>query len=190
LTGFSMTLLRMLAFMPGEPPGPGRRSAIEGRSQPGASAAGQRAAPAAVQTVQAGALAANEPLEGFDGNWRRLAEGLPGLVRQLAMQCELAGHDQRGLCLRLPSGQQTLLAGFGDKLKAALAERLGAQVRVDIEVVEEAGTTSPAAQRAREAADRQSEAEAAIRADPFVQTLVRECEASINNIRPLTGTGN
>lgn len=214
--GFSMTLLRMLAFMPGEPPAPpvGGRGDKAGRSAADAPAAGQPTVAATVQTVQATAVAANENLErfdgpvgrptpsgvedfpgrqgfsGFDGDWRRLAEGLPGLVRQLAMHCELAGHDPGGLRLRLPAGQRTLLAGFGDKLKAALAERLGAGMRVDIEVVEQAGEASPAAIRAREAADRQSEAEAAIRADPFVRTLVRECEASINNIRPLTGTGN
>jgi DNA polymerase-3 subunit gamma/tau len=194
--GFSMTLLRMLAFMPGEPPSvppPGRRTDSESRSAAHALAAGQGgAAPASApaRTVQASAMAANEVLEGFDGDWRRLAESLPGLVRQLAMHCELAGYDQRGLRLRLPAGQRTLLAGFGDKLKAALAERLGAGMGVDIEVVEQVGAVTPAAIRAREAADRQREAEAAIHADPFVQTLVRECGASINNVRPLTGTGN
>ena len=196
--GFSMTLLRMLAFMPGEPPiapGPGTRKQPESRTSGGGSSPTRRSAaatPAAasLQTMQAGAPAANEPMEGFDGNWRRLAEGLPGLVRQLAMQCELAGYDQRSLLLHLPEGQQTLLAGFGDKLKAALAERLGAAIRVEIEVVAQAGEASPAALRAREQADRQSDAEQSIRNDPFVQTLVRECEASIHNIRPLTGTGN
>ena len=189
--GFSMTLLRMLAFMPGEPsdPSPGKRRGVEPQ-RPGTTAATRQQGPAAALKtgVQSTAVAANESLDGFDGNWRRLAEGLPGLVRQLAMQCELAGHDPRNLRLRLPEGQQTLLAGFGDKLKAALAERLGAAVRVEIEVVAQAGEASPAAVRAREQAGRQNEAEAAIRQDPFVQTLVRECEATINNIRPLTGT--
>ena len=213
--GFSMTLLRMLAFMPGEPAAtpPSKRAGQENRQTGTASATGQRAPSATVQTVQPAAVAANKNLErvdgspgrqnpsgvdgfpgrqsipGFDGNWRRLAEGLPGLVRQLAMQCELADYDPRSLRLRLPEGQQTLLAGFGDKLKAALAERLGTGMRVEIEVVSQAGEASPAAARAREQADRQSEAEAAIRDDPFVQTLVRECEATINNIRPLAGTG-
>ena len=200
--GFSMTLLRMLAFMPGEmPAGPSGRRGGDGRSA--AQALGRPAA-AGVQAGATAALAANEPLEkgfqpptsekqgnfSFDGDWRRLAEGLPGLVRQLAMQCELAGHDPHSLRLRLPEGQKTLLAGFGDKLRTALADRLGAGVRVEIEVVAAAGQASPAALRAREQADRQGEAEAAIRDDPFVRTLVRECEASIHNIRPLTGTGN
>jgi DNA polymerase-3 subunit gamma/tau len=187
--GFSMTLLRMLAFMPGEPP-PGKGVRNEDGRNRITSATGQRSLTASMQTVPSAAVAANESLDGFDGNWRRLAEGLPGLLRQLAMQCELASHDAHSLHLRLAEEHQTLLAGFGDKLRSALAERLGTDVRVRIEVVAQAGAASPAAARARESDARQSEAEAAIRADPFVQTLVRECEASINNIRPLTGTGN
>jgi DNA polymerase-3 subunit gamma/tau len=192
--GFSMTLLRMLAFMPGQPSDtpPGKRPSTDTRQASHSPSAGQRPTPTPTQkSVQpTAAVAANESLDGFDGNWRRLAEGLPGLLRQLAMQCELAGHDPNNLRLRLPSGQQTLLAGFGDKLKAALAERLGGGVKVDIEVVAQVGEASPAAARAREQASRQSEAEAVIHRDPFVQTIVRECEASINNIHPRTGTGN
>ena len=46
---------------------------------------------------------------------------------------------------------------------------------------------SPAAARAREQAARQDEAEAAIRSDPFVQALMRECDATVSNIRPLAG---
>ncbi|MEW6677352.1 MAG: DNA polymerase III subunit gamma/tau [Pseudomonadota bacterium] len=216
-TGFSMTLLRMLAFMPGLPPeGPSGERA-DGARRSAAQALGQ-AARAGVQVAATTAMAANEPLLNdfqsvshsiplppaqpplqsavgesgmpFDGNWRRLAEGLPGLVRQLAMHCELAGYDSNSLRLRLPDSQKPLLAGFGDKFRVALAELLGAGVRVEIETVAQAGGASPAAQRAREVADRQSEAETAIRTDPFVQTLVRECEVQINNIRPRTGTGN
>ncbi|MEW5771439.1 MAG: DNA polymerase III subunit gamma/tau [Pseudomonadota bacterium] len=208
--GFSMTLLRMLAFLPGTapaapvPPPSGRRFESGGGGEAGMAARGLAAA---VQAPRPGAVAANESLDiadeaavpqpvagealpGFDGDWRRLAEGLPGLLRQLAMQCELAGYDARGLRLRLPEAQKSLLAGFGDKLKGALAERLGAGVRIDIEVVADAGAASPAAARAREQADRQADAEAAIHDDPFVRTLVRECGATVNNIRPRTGTGN
>lgn len=195
--GFSMTLLRMLAFMPAqavpEPP-PGRRERQPEAATLYARSPSQSPAGAGPGTVSASAqdtpVAANEPLDGFDGNWRRLAEGLPGLVRQLAMQCELAGHDARRLHLQLPAAQRTLLATFGDKLKAALAERLGAELKVVIETVEQEGVSSPAAQRAREVAQRQQMAELALAEDPFVQTLVRECDANVNNIRPRTGTDN
>lgn len=185
--GFSMTLLRMLAFMPGEPAhGPPREGVERHRDPPTAYA--QSPARTAAGAAAARPRAANDSLGGFDGNWRRLAEGLPGLARQLAMQCELLHHDTENLRLALPIEQKALLAGFGDKLKAALEERLGPAVRVEIEVVERAGAGSPATQRAQEAARCQQAAALALDEDAFVQTLVRECAASIDNIRPRTGT--
>jgi DNA polymerase-3 subunit gamma/tau len=102
------------------------------------------------------------------------------------MQCELASHAGQSLRLRLPEGQKSLLANFGDKLREALAEKLGGVIQLDVELVADT-RASPAAARAREQADRQSEAEAAIQGDPFIQTLARECDATVNNIRPLAG---
>jgi len=102
------------------------------------------------------------------------------------MQCELASHAGSNLKLRLPEGQKSLLASFGDKLRDVLAEKLGGFVKLDIELVVDTNA-SPAAARAREQADRQSEAEAAIRGDPFIQALERECDATVNNTRPLAG---
>ena len=223
--GFSMTLLRMLAFAPASsddmpPSGGKRREDSAARPEGGAAAALQAsrvsspiqaAAPVFASTAQT--PAANESFEApetkggsavsaaFDGNWRRLAESLPGLVRQLAMHCALASHDAQRLSLRLPESQQALFAAFGDKLKVALAERLGSHIRIEIEMVAvgggaagteaaELGNATPAAERAREQASIQSEAEAAIRDDPFVKTLVRECEASVLNIRPLVSGKN
>ena len=189
--GFSMTLLRMLAFTPGG--APEDRSALPGatpRTTPAAgnasAPAGRPAAPVALRTDLPAANEVRATASGFDGDWRRLAESLPGLVRQLAMQCELIRHDATRLCLRVPESQKPVLAGFGDKLRDALGERLGRGIRVDFELVADT-QASPAAARAREQAARQDEAEAAIRADPFIQTLVRECDATVGNIRPLAG---
>ena len=199
--GFAMTLLRMLAFIPGgvpadraEPAGGAGRPVPHGREAPATVKA-----PAAA--LLADAPAANEadtpPAAGKDanGDWRGLAESLPGLVRQLAMQCELVSRAGTNFRLRLPESQKSLVAGFGDKLRDALAEKLGTAVRIDIELAAET-LASPAATRAREQAARQAEAEAVIRDDPFIQSLVRECEATVTNIRPLatparlTGTDN
>jgi DNA polymerase-3 subunit gamma/tau len=142
--------------------------------------------------AQAGVTdAANEPLPPVAiradpvaaGDWRALAESLPGLVRQLAMQCEQIERHDSLLRLALPEGQKALLSSVGDKLRAALAEKLGGEIRIEIELVADT-RQSPAAARAREQAARQSEAERVIHDDPNVQILARECDATLSNIRP------
>ena len=231
--GFSMTLLRMLAFAPGEAPPPSARASTpEVTATTAANKPQQRSAAAALSALGTHnasrtqipvAVAANEappsiapvavPISlptsrpeiptqqvatpkpettpsrapanianpGHD--WRPLAESLPGLVRQLAMQCQQLERSDTLLRLALPEGQKALLASVGDKLRTALAEKLGQGVKIDIELVIDTDQ-SPAAERAREQAARQSQAEIAIHNDPFVQTLVRECAASLSNIRP------
>ncbi len=207
LAGFSMTLLRMLAFVPGDgpsPPGGDRRR--DSSPPPGVGAKAALAAAVPTRPAAGVQVAANEgPLPVSCGaaestpvpapEWRALAESLPGLARQLAMQCELVSRVGNHLRLRLPESQKTLMnAGMSDKLRDALADKLGGVVKLDFELAADTAA-SPAAARAREQAERQGEAEAAIRSDPFVQALVRECEATPGNIRPLatgerrTGTG-
>ncbi len=204
--GFSMTLLRMLAFAPGD--APAARAPAPAPVNANTSAAPMRAPAAAAMAsvataraaIQPGAAAANEPLppahvapraaaepvvpaNASSGDWRQLAESLPGLTRQLAMQCELTERNDSLLRLHLPESQKALLASVGDKMRAALAEKLGGSIKVEIDLVADT-RQSPAAERARELAVRQSEAEQAIHDDPFVQTLVRECDATLTNIRP------
>jgi DNA polymerase III subunit gamma/tau len=256
--GFSMTLLRMLAFAPGDASPPAKRaSSSENAAVSAANKPAQRSAAAALsalgthnspRTHMPVAVAANEtqpapapveaprsisastppvavpgvviaevaiaevasahvatphvaiphvaspkleapsPRNAIDAaatlhDWRALAENLPGLVRQLAMQCQQLERSDTLLRLALPEGQKALLASVGDKLRAALTEKLGHGVKIDIELVNDTHQ-SPAAERAREQAVRQSQAEISIHNDPFVQTLVRECAASLSNIRP------
>ena len=200
--GFSMTLLRMLAFAPGDTPPAARATPPLARPE---TRLETRPAPAARPTaaMQPLAQAANEPMvealsdgPGADrtpalahptgresADWRALAESLPGATRQLALQCERLSHEGPTLRLRLPESQKSLLDNFADKLKAALAEKLGDDLKVEFELAAEIGQ-SPAVARAREQAARQTAAETAIHADPFVQTLVRECGATLSNIRP------
>ncbi len=197
--GFSMTLLRMLAFAPGDAPAARAPAPVTANAPATPSRSAAPAASAAMQprAQVAVAVAANEPLTppppdqrvqsepvAASGNeWRPLAESLPGLVRQLAMQCEQIERTDAVLRLRLPEGQKALLASVGDKMRAALAEKLGNAIKIEIDLVADT-RQSPAAERAREQAVRQSEAEQAIHDDPFVQTLVRECDATLTNIRP------
>jgi DNA polymerase-3 subunit gamma/tau len=123
-----------------------------------------------------------------DRDWRDIAESLPGATRQLAMQCQRMEHSGQVLRLRLPENQKTLLDNFGDKLKSALSEKLGEGLQVEFELAT-GGIQSPAVARAREQGARQKQAETAIHADPFVQTLVSECDATVTHIRPLSAAG-
>jgi DNA polymerase-3 subunit gamma/tau len=212
--GFSMTLLRMLAFAPGD--APAARAPVHTSSNATVTTVAAAATiptrtptrPAAVALSAASssnshrppiaiAAAANEPLPAAGliqtianpscltnvSDWRSLAESLPGLVRQLAMQCEQTERSDTLLRLALPESQKALLASVGDKLRAALAEKLGAPIKIEIDLTADT-RQSPAAERAREQAVRQSEAEQAIHDDPNVQLLVRECDATLTHIRP------
>jgi len=195
--GFSMTLLRMLAFSP-EPgdSGPGRRAPeTSGRSAEATAsvrAAAPAPAPAAAAVPEAAPAPAADrsapqpaaPESRFDGDWFSLTRRLNGAVKQLASLCELVGHAPGELRLRLPEAHKGLLDGFGDKLRAALREQLGAATRVDISLGQTRGD-SPAEVTTRARAARQREAEAAIHADPFVQTMIAECGATISDIQPL-----
>ncbi|QQC64796.1 DNA polymerase III subunit gamma/tau [Paraburkholderia ginsengisoli] len=127
-----------------------------------------------------------DPL-GFNGDWPALAVGLPlkGISYQLAFNSELMALDGNTLKLNVPVPQYAEASQVA-KLKTALAERLGRQVEVLVEVG--AARRTAAAHDAAMRAQRQREAEREIGADPFVQSLIREFGASIvpGSIRPIT----
>ncbi|HRH81074.1 MAG TPA: DNA polymerase III subunit gamma/tau [Thiobacillaceae bacterium] len=185
--GFAMTLLRMLAFEPAPGiPGEGRGAGGEGHGESAATpvpvpksspaTAAPQAQPPAMEAPSSSAPAGND--------WVDLVSGLTGGVRQLAGYCELVARDTNELRLRLPEAQKPMLDGFGDKLRAALRERLGERIKVIIEL----GATSGAAPmeiQSRQRAQRQAEAEAAIRQDAFVQAMQRDTGATVSDIQPL-----
>ena len=189
-TGFSMTLLRMLAFRPEE----------GGANCASAAAFAQAAKPSkplarttiAAPTVASAAAskldvenAATERLPIAD--WLAIVGQLKltGLTRELVQQAELVAYDHRSITLRGPI--KSLAGGPAlDKLKAALAEHFGRPVAVMVEVGAVKGATVAAA-KSDERAARQAEAEAIIDADPFVQTLVRDFGASVvpGSVKPV-----
>ena len=147
------------------------------------------AAAAPVQAVDSRPLPAAVPLDalGFKGDWPALAVDLPlkGISYQLAFNSELMALDGNTLKLNVPVPQYAEASQVA-KLKAALAERLGQNVDVLVEVG--AARRTAAAHDAAMRAQRQQEAEREIGADPFVQSLIREFGASIvpDSIRPIT----
>jgi DNA polymerase-3 subunit gamma/tau len=215
--GFSMTLLRMLAFAPDSAPSQTKDTPPAGAALSGGASLGiaatpsvalrhrsrpkpllleitKRQSPSAVRRPQSDAPAAKAaptadsaaPKTGsaFDGDWFGLTRRLNGAVKQLASLCELAGHAPGMLSLRLPEAHKGLLDGFGDKLRLAICEQIGKDTRIDIELGRTQGD-SPAEITARAKAERQSEAEAAIYADPFVQALIEQGGGTVTDIHPL-----
>jgi DNA polymerase-3 subunit gamma/tau len=177
--GFSMTLLRMLAFTPEV----GAASTADRESgQGGARRSPPTATAPARPTPVAGSPARLETTGELD--WMALTNRLTGGAKQLAAHCTVLELTPQLLRLRLPEAQKPLLESFGDKLRATLRERLGERMRIEFEFGDTAGA-APVQVAAREQARRMADAEAAIAADPFVQTVLRQCDAKVTQIKPL-----
>lgn len=198
--GFTMTLLRMLAFAPA-PAAEARTvtpraaplvvqpAARTSAPAPRASSPAARPAPDAAPSARAPTTAGpahSSVAVPFDGDWPALVGRLKvaGLVKELANRSELLSHEGDAMKLRVPL--KTLLdAGTLDKLKAAVSQALGRPIRLSAEVGSTAGPTAAGiAEQAR--ADRQRQAEEAIYADPFVRELLDNFGASVDpaSIRP------
>jgi DNA polymerase-3 subunit gamma/tau len=200
--GFTMALLRMLAFAPApigdaKPAAP-RAAPLVAQAAPRTSASTSRANPPASRAAAPAArpaLPAAAPTEtaspavaptAFDGDWPALVGRLKvvGLVKELASRSELVSHEGDAMRLRVPL--KTLLdAGTLDKLRAAVSAALGRPIRLAADVGTTAGPTAAGiAEQAR--AERQRQAEEAIYADPFVRELIDNFGASVDpaSIRP------
>jgi DNA polymerase-3 subunit gamma/tau len=163
--GFTMTLLRMLAFAPEQP--------------------------RAVASVRADEPVVQAESKKNDGepDWAVIVEGLglSGMARMLAQHCELVRQDGNRVELTISRLHERLLdKPYQDKLKAALQQRFGAGVRVSIRVGDSNGN-SPAALADRDKQQRQAQAVAEIEQDPFVRELVDNFDARIveSTIKPI-----
>jgi DNA polymerase III subunit gamma/tau len=169
--GFTMALMRMLAFRPG----------AAGESLPG---------PTAPKAVEKGTRQASGPTGAPQGDWPNLVRELKvtGATRQLAERSELVSLTDRRVELRLPSDAKYLAEKvYVDKLKAALQERLGAQITLAVQIGETSGN-SVAALKEGERKVRQDEANASIQGDSFVRDLVEQFGGSVvdSSIKPNT----
>jgi len=159
--GFTMTLLRMLAFAPAER-GAAERSPgsfVEKRPETQKASGGM------------------QPNPGFDGDWPKLANALNlgGIAKQLAQASELQRFDGDSLELCVPpAAKQLAEKNFQEKLRGALQEHFGRPVRLTVRIGETGGDT---------ARDR---AAAAIGQDAFVRDLVENFDATIveSSIKP------
>ncbi len=172
--GFTMTLLRMLAFAP-----------VEQGAATAASSAGARPAAA----PQRPAAAPESKKNRSDASWSELVEqlGLSGMARMLAQHCELIARDGARLELRISQAHQHLLDGpYQERLKAALEQHFGGPLRLGIGIADNAGS-SPAALADRDQQQKHAQAIAAIEQDPFVRDLVENFDARVveSSIKPV-----
>jgi DNA polymerase-3 subunit gamma/tau len=189
-TGFSMTLLRLLAFEPGRDAMPRAQTALPAdattaRPGPSSSSPAEVVRPTAIDDA-APTAEDNAP---DIANWPAFvaAMKLSGIALQLAGQTELKAFDGNALTLAVPEAARHLTEkAYADKLKAALQQTLGRRVRLSFEIGA-AGTETLSAQEKRERLARQARTEAAFRDDPFVQDVLSRFDARIkpNSIKPL-----
>ncbi len=185
-TGFTMTLLRMLAFGKA---GAGQKQ-IDIPSIPSSPAShGQPESRAA--KADSGKDGASKPVapKEFDGNWPEFVShlNLAGLAGMLARHCELIRFANGVFDLRVPDQHKHLAEkNYQEKLRAELAAHFGAAVRLNIQIGAANGS-SLVAKQDREAAKRQAEAEVAIDNDPFIRNLVQDFGAEVvrSTIRPV-----
>ena len=174
--GFTMTLLRMLAFMPtGAQPVPERAMPVTPTSAP--LPARPQAAPAPQLGPEAASRAAASTATVYTGplDWSALLAQLnvQGMVRELAKNCVLESYAVGKMALSLTALHKHLLS-HKEKLQAALGEYFAQPLRLTINMGEASAATPAAVEQGVKQA-RQQEAEAAILQDPFV----REAQAKL-----------
>ena len=195
-TGFAMTLLRMLAFRPGNgggssapaPSAPPVNRARPSSAAPAARAAAPtpvaKAAPATSGTTPppaASVAALGNPADRPD--WHSLMRQLPvrGLVQQLAFQTELQDWVDSAAGVKAtvvtPMPQLASEASVG-RLADALTAHFGKTVKVLIEKGEVEGKTVAKVDAAIHQ-EKKMNAEQMIAADPFIQQLEKEFGAKV-----------
>jgi DNA polymerase-3 subunit gamma/tau len=207
--GFSMTLLRLLAFRPADPeasappPGPVARRAPVPASAPARGLAPVQAPPGgARETVTlASAMAAavdgspatgrvHRSLPDDSQAWPSFVASLElsGVAAQLAAQTELKGVAGNVVTLALPGSHKHLAdRSYADKFKAALEVATGRKLLLAFEVGT-AAEASLAARDRRERTERKLRDEAQFREEPFVRDVLERFDAKIrpDSIKPVS----
>lgn len=192
--GFTMTLLRMLAFTPDNSARNRQTTQALAKTQSSVKTALQDAEKKtepklAIETSSAICIDVSETLEPteFDGNWRGLLDQLKlGLARNLALNSALISFDENSMRFAIHEKDKNLLSAmYQDKLAQALQLHFGRKIRLEFTI--EGSVNTPAKQVAQEKAHAQSHAESAIESDTFVQALIQDFGATIipNSIKPL-----
>lgn len=198
--GFTMTLLRMLAFAPGkgqvralEPAAKVQPAAIKNPSvaQPAAAAPQASTAPSKPTSAPVVHAPTAQPVTGGQmPDWATLLAqlNLQGLAGQLAKNCVLESFDNDKMTLNLSpehKGLQSNKVAF-DRLQTVLSDYFAKPVRLQI-VLGKLSVATPAVVEQQVKQDRQQQANEAIAEDGFVLAAQAELEARVipESIRPI-----
>ena len=206
--GFTMSLLRMLAFSPTEKVGaalaavaPTSHIKVEIQEISAQTAIAPTTSkqellkePTVLQSDMPSQSSGEQStnVQTFNGDWRGLVEQnlKLGLARALAQNCEMVSFDDNSITLRVAESNKHLVsASYQEKLSSAINQHFGKKIKLHVDITGEANTEiiTPAKQTAVEKATIQSSAEAAIMNDGFVQSLMNDFGATIipNSIKPI-----
>ena len=186
--GFSMTLLRMLAFTL-EQGAPARREGQRPTPVPAQSVAREAARPVETPTPPSRTEVPPAKKNHFDGNWHTLVSQLKlsGMAKMLAQHCELKSFSGDVLELCVPEEHRHLSEKpYQEKLKAAVAEYFDEPVKLSISIGMVTGQT-PAQIETRDKQEKLAVAVAAIEQDAFVRELIDNFDAKLieSSIKPL-----
>jgi DNA polymerase-3 subunit gamma/tau len=189
--GFEMTLIRMLAFRPGDVPSasgarptPGAgRVAGEGSAGVGSAACGSPP-PSATRATVAPIAAGNVTPD----DWPRVIDalGLGGAARQLAANCAWVGREGNRVSLALdPAKAMMATPAQQERLTQALSAHFGATIKVDF-LTSGAPAETPTQARERQATQTLEQARRSLDDDPTVRALKERFGAKIieDTVRP------
>ena len=189
--GFTMTMLRMLAFAGGKNVSRNSEKASAPASVPVARTIASAVAPAVRTKPVEKPVVASHAAHAFDGDWPGFIARLNfnGMAGMLAKQCEFVSFADGILELALPAAQKHLAEkAFQEKLKSELLPHFGQGFRLNIRIGDGV-VKSLAAVEDRQRSARQIAAETAILADPFIKNLQQDFGAEVepSSIRPVNG---
>jgi DNA polymerase-3 subunit gamma/tau len=184
--GFTMTLMRMLAFVPVEPGGKVAANPSPGRPEKPAVTRTVEQPRAVEKSTQPGAD--SRPIEAELSDWRNLVGRIKvgGMARMLGDNCEFQALQGDNLDLVVPEAHKHLLEkAYTEKLQAALGDYFGRKLRLRISTGGSGKTPAEIENQERQA--KLAKAIESIDADPFVRELVENFDARIKDtsIKPV-----
>ena len=195
--GFTMTLLRMLSFIPqdsvtSKTSVPLRKDIatqaikLEPVIKPSETSLDSSEDKKKIEVLDEATDDEPKVTHSFDGNWRGLVDQLKlGLVKALAQQSELVSFKDNEMILSIADEHKHLLnETYQKKLEVSLSEYFNQ--RIKLVILQKGANNSPLKQKQEERSTLMKDIEHAILQDQFVKSLLNEFNAEIipSSIKP------